>query len=197
MTNYDIEIEKLKNLKSDYSKLSDKQLLEVLHESCGATLIRIQRTEFLIHGFVSHFNENILSRDKNFQKLNPRVFLDNDETSIKNRKQTLGTIIKFLTRKTALFDGQELDYYVELRNKFIHSFWRDFLSSGKVYKREEIYNAMEFIIELTRNDIKWQCIFKGLFYNILQYFANLSNRDISQFANLKKYEDDFLKYISK
>lgn len=45
----------------------------------GATLLEIQKFEFLIHGLVSHFKNDILKTHKQFKDLNANNFLSNLE----------------------------------------------------------------------------------------------------------------------
>ena len=114
---YEQEIDKISNIESEYDKLSDEQLKYFLYETYGIVLLSIQKTEFIIQGIVSHFNQDLLDKNKNFKNLTPRVFLDNDEDSKKKRKQTLGIILRFLTDSTDLFEYEELNEYTGLSYK--------------------------------------------------------------------------------
>ncbi|HRG18592.1 MAG TPA: hypothetical protein PLP39_05850 [Flavobacterium lutivivi] len=196
-TLYEQEIERISNIESEYKKLSGEQLRSFLYETCGITLLSIQKTEFILQGIVSHFNQDLLERNKNFKNLTPRAFLDNDDDSKKKRKQTLGTILRFLTDSTDLFEYEELSEYIGKRNLFIHSFWRDFLSNGRSSKQEEIYNTLSFTIELLKLDIKWQHIFQGMLFEFAKTIAENHNRDLTAFDNLKTYQNDFLEYIHR
>ena len=197
MKNYENEILVIENITSDYEKLSDKELISFLYECCGIILIEVQKVEFIIHGLVAHFNKNILRTNKQFEKLTPRIFLDNDEKSRKTRKQTLGNIINILLKNNDFFNDSELNEYVKNRNIFVHSFWRDFLSGNKIENREEILNAMKFLMEFSKENIKWKSLFKGLLYLFAVVCAEKENKDVELFKKHKPNYDDLINYINE
>lgn len=195
MKSYEIETSIIENLSFEYEKLSDSQLRGFLYECCGMLLIEVQKVEFIIHGLVSHFNENILKTNKQFEKLTPRIFLDDDENSKKKRKQTLGNIIKILLENNDFFNDSELNIYVKNRNVFVHSFWREFLSGTKIDNREEVLNCLKFIIEFSKENIKWKSLFKGLLYLFAVVSAEKENRDINLFKQYEPNYKDLIDYI--
>lgn len=197
MKNYENEILIIENIKSDYEKLSDKELIGFLYECCGILLIEAQKVEFIVHGLVAHFNKNILKTNKKFEKLTPRIFLDDDENSRKNRKQTLGNIINILLKNNTFFNESELNQYVQNRNIFVHSFWRDFLSGTKIESREEILNSIKFLMEFSKENIKWRSLFKGLLYLFAVICAENENKDIDLLKKYKPNYDDLIKYIGE
>lgn len=196
MSLFESEISVIKNISDIYLNFDDNELLSFLYENIGIVLIDIQRTEYIIHGIVSHFNESLLKKNKTFKNLSPRIFLDNDEKSKSSRKQTLGQIINFLLDTTSFFDPVELNQFINNRNKFVHNYWREFLSNNRLPDRVYIENALKFTLEFGKENMKWQFIFKGFMYSIIEAIAKLENKEISQFQDLKKYQQDFIDYFT-
>ena len=197
MKNYEIEIKRIENLSYQYERLNDSELLSCLYECCGILLIETQKVEFIIHGLVSHFNENILKTNKQFEKLTPRIFLDNDENSKKKRKQTLGLIVKILLENNDFFSDTELNMFVKNRNIFVHSFWREFLFGTKIKNREGIINGLKFIIEFSKENIKWKSLFKGLLYLFAFEASKKENKEIGLFNEYESNFKDLLDYITE
>ena len=197
MKNYEHEILEIENLTSQYEKFSDSNLLSFLYESCGILLFETQKVEFIIHGLVSHFNKYILKTNKQFEKLTPRIFLDNDENSKKKRKQTLGLRIKILLENNNFFNELELNTYVKNRNIFVHSFWREFLSGTKSTNRDEVLNAIKFVMEFSKENVKWKSLFKGLLYLFAIVASEKENRSIDLFKKYEPNYKDLIDYITE
>ena len=158
------------------STLPAGEILNELYQLCGLVLISLQETEFIIHGIVSHFNENLLKSNKNFKELTPRAFLDDDTESRKKRRQTLGVIIGFFSDTSKAFNHHELNVYVSDRNRFVHTFWRDFLGKNRISEKQEVEKAISFVLDLYKSNIKWNHIFKGLLYDFAKtlWYRNLA-----------------------
>jgi len=160
-------------------------------------LIKLQKFEYLIHGIVAHFKEDILSSNRPFKKLNAEIFLSNTEEAKKKRKQTLGQILQVVQEHADFIYDSELDELLKKRNTFIHSFWRDFISKGQ-YNKEK---SLDFLIKLENLTDEWTKVFRGFLSIMTKCVYNLQSEEYKMDTERrKKYlesfdSNDFEKYF--
>jgi hypothetical protein len=127
-----------------------------LQAHIGRVHIKIQIFEFLIHGLVSHFKPEILQKTK-LKGLTPKMFLSSTEADKKKRKHTLGQILEVIKGEAQFAYWAELDSYLQMRNDFVHHFWRDFIS--KNFDRDK---SIKFLSALEHGSEDWTRVFRGL-----------------------------------
>ena len=156
----------------------------------GFTLIQVQKVEFITQGIIAHFKSEILSTDKRFRDLNPQNFLADSEEGKKSRRQTLGVLFEFLKKNAPFFVEDDLESYLSDRNKFIHSFWREEIST-KQNTNDWNLQAAEFTYKFLLETSKWQEIFKGMMYLMVEVISE----EPSLTEDYKKKADELLKTL--
>lgn len=156
----------------------------------GATLLEIQKFEFLIHGLVSHFKNDILKKHKQFKDLDANNFLSNLEEDKKKRKQTLGQVIQVLKENFELRNGNELEECLHNRNIFVHHLWREFF-----YKNSyNIQECKEFLEKLNKQIDYWTKVFKGMLYVIMMTVLKMQTKEIQEEKIRSNYLETFEPY---
>lgn len=154
-------------------------------------LIKLQRFEFLVHGLVSYFKEDILKENSSFKKLNAKVFLSTNPEDNKNRRQTLGQNFSIIKKHEKLIYNSELDELLEKRNIFIHNFWREYISNGK-YDKQRCY---VFLIKIESLVDDWTKVFDGFLSIIAKSIYNQQSEEFKMDSSrrekhIKYYENN-------
>ncbi len=187
--------EELKNialLKSmNVEMLNDTVYLSII----GAATIQVQTVEYNMLGLIIHLNENLLSNSEHFGKLTAEIFFSNDKKDRKLRRQTLGQIIGFLKEDVKIFDNEELDRLLDLRNEFTHNLFRKYLSHGRDKNPDLKYMVFQLSLELYELSLKWTSIFKGFLYELILDMKNkgsLGDDFLRDHEHLKLHHESFL-----
>lgn len=189
---FKIEIEKVEELEKNLEFLSDLDLETAFLSLCGGAMIQIQISEYAMLGLIAHLKEELLGSNRDFKDLNPQRFISNDLDDKEYRKQTLGTIIRFLKNNVKLFSVDDLNSYLDKRNDFIHNFWRLYLSNNRDKIRSEKLKAFKFVISVYKDSLKWTSIFKGFIYACAVNIAAMNGKSIDSFKNLQEHYQMFL-----
>lgn len=189
---YKIELAKVEELEKNLETLNDIDLESAFLSLCGGTLIQIQISEYAMLGLIAHLKEELLESDRSFRDLNSQRFISNDPDDKEYRKQTLGTIIRFLKNNVKLFSVDDLNSYLDNRNDFIHNFWRLYLSNNREKIRSEKLKAFKFVISVYKDSIKWTSIFKGFIYACAVSIATKNGKSIDPFKSLQEHYQTFL-----
>jgi hypothetical protein len=127
-----------------------------LQSFIGRTLIKVQIFEFLIHGLASHFKPEVLNKTR-LAGLTAKLFLSSEKEDKKKRRQTLGQVLDVFRKGAKFAYWEELDNYLEMRNDFVHHFWRDYIS--KDFDRDR---CIKFLTALEMQTEEWTRVFRGL-----------------------------------
>lgn len=194
------ELNNIELIEKRLDHLTNDELEVLFNGFLGATVIQIQKVEYIMLGCITTLNEELLKGDKNFKNLNPTRFFSINPDDIKYRKQSLGSVISFYKEHVKFFNPDKLDAYLTRRNDLIHNLWRKYLSYERDKNRINKIQAFLFIISVYKDSLKWSCIFKGFLYEIATYIHkinNLSEPLSERIASFQMYHKEFLSLVEK
>lgn len=129
---------------------------ELNYASFGKLLIKLQFLETIIKLFISLCNSSVKENKKyRIKELSSRNILDNNT---EKTKQTLGQLMIIIKSEIPNFDNAEFKELLSKRNKFIHSFHKEFLSKKEIDEKE----VTKFIEKLWSLTDKYTKVFTGL-----------------------------------
>jgi len=151
----------------------------------GKLLIKLQYLETLMKLLISLFNSDIKGKKKyKIKDLSARNILD-DNT--KKTRQTLGQLMNVLKSEMPNFDNEEFEELLAKRNRFIHSFHKEFLSNKNFDEKE----VTLFIKELWLLADKYTKIFTGF----ISLAAKLIGKGKISVAGIDKDEKYLYEYL--
>lgn len=155
----------------------------------GAALLATQRVEFLTHGIVSHFKD--IQSEKKFNKLTPKIFLNDTKENRKIRKQTLGQIFQVLKYESRLSITENLNDFLEKRNILVHELWRQYYKVNTDRSMEK--EIIEFCKILIADSSKMERFYKGFLYAMAKNIAEKNMLEIPE--EIRKMESEHIYFI--
>lgn len=150
----------------------------------GRTLLKVQIFEFLIHGLVSHFKPEILDKTR-LAGLTAKIFFSSDKENKKKRRHTLGQVLDVIRKGAQFAYWEELDQYLEMRNDFVHHFWRDNIS--KNFDRQK---CIQSLTTLEMQTEEWTRVFRGLLSVMAKgIISRLTSEEQQAYRNDQRYQN--------
>lgn len=144
-------------------------------------LVSTQRVEFIVSEIVAHLME--FGHDT--YGITTDDFLNNGLKSKEIRKATLGALFNKLKLNPRLVVERKLNDYIDMRNKFIHNFWKSYLIVDSENQTKEI---IKFCYKFGQSSEKMESFFKGFLYFL--YLRHVQNVDYLP-SNIKDMTTDF------
>ncbi len=176
-------MKKLLNSPLNRYKTKNKEPIkpEVVYERIGMALISTQRVEFVSKNLVKYLK----LVDRELSGISSSEFLKQTPNVDKLGKYTLGRIFTLLKLNPNISLENEFNEYLDLRNKFVHSFWIKYLNTTSENQKK---SAIDFCFEIGKYSVEMESFFKGLTYLLaLTHVKDKSKMD----SELMKWENDF------
>jgi hypothetical protein len=156
-----------------------------VYSRIGMALVSAQRVEFVAGQILDH----LVEFDKSVYGVTTDEFLSKSAKPGKATK-TLGQIFVMLNLNPKLVIEDDLNAYRDMRNTFVHGFWRKFLDKKT---EEQTKMAVEFCYEFGRFSERMESFFKGFLYFLsLRHEKDRDSLD----AEIREWDEDFGFFIT-
>ncbi len=164
-----------------YQRFKRRRNRTFVYSRIGMALVSTQRVEFIVSEIVAH----LMEFGHETYGITTSDFLNNGLKSKEIRKATLGALFNKLKLNPRLVVEEELNDYIELRNKFIHNLWKSYLIIDSENQTKEI---IKFCYKFGQSSEKMESFFKGFLFFL--YMRHVQNADCLP-DNIKGMTTDF------